>query len=271
MMPRVLIAVAAATALLNTGALAADPAWSGFYLGASAGYGWSRAAISEVPGDQNTASFFQGQPNVASSSTSFRGSGWLGGAQAGYNWLPGQAWLAGVETDISWSNISGSGSTPTTVVFGQNSATLQASQNIQWFGTVRARIGYLVTTDVLLFATGGLAYGRVEESASIVLPPGVSNSQGNFGSGYACGGIYGDSTCFAGSASRVSTGWTAGAGTEFRINQHASVKLEYLYVNLGSGSFPLLAAHPGTLNPSVLNASGEASFNLVRAGLNYRF
>ncbi|MCP4621258.1 MAG: porin family protein [Bradyrhizobium sp.] len=270
-MLRVLFAAAAAIAILNSAAVAADPGWSGFYVGANAGYGWSNAAISEVPGDQNTATFFLGQPNVASSSTSFRGGGWLGGVQAGYNWLPGQNWLAGVEADINGSNIAGNGSTPTTVVFGQNTATLQTNQNIQWFGTVRARVGYLVTADIMFFATGGLAYGKVSENASIVLPPGASNSQGNFGSGYACGGFYGDSTCFAGSTSRVSTGWTAGAGTEFRINQHASVKLEYLYVNLGTGSFPLLAAHPGAMNPSVLNASGDASFNLVRAGLNFRF
>jgi outer membrane immunogenic protein len=270
-MLRVLVTAVAAVALFNTAARAADPGWSGVYFGASAGYGWSTAAISEVPGDQNTASTFQGQPNVASSSASFNRRGGLGGVQAGYNWLPGQAWLAGVEADINWSNIAGNGAAPTTVVFGQNSATLQASQNIQWFGTVRARVGYLATADLMFFATGGFAYGRISESASIVLPPGASNSQGNFGSGYACGGIYGDSTCFVGSATRVSTGWTAGAGTEYRINRNASVKLEYLYVNLGSGAFSLVAAHPGAMNPSVLNASGDAAFNLVRAGFNYRF
>jgi len=255
----------------SAGAVAADPGWSGFYLGANGGYGWSKATISDAPGDQNTATVFQGQPNVASSSASFNASGWLGGVQAGYSWLAGQRWLAGIEADIDGSNIDGSGLTPTMVVFGQNNATLQTHQNIQLFGTLRARIGYLATADLMFFATGGLAYGKVSESASIALPPGASNSQGNFGSGYACGGVYGDSTCFAGSTSRVSAGWTAGAGAEYRLNQHASVKLEYLHVNLGSGSFPLLAAHPGALNPSVLNASSEAAFNLVRAGLNYRF
>ena len=268
---KILVTAVAAVAISATSSLAADTGWSGVYFGASAGYAWSKAAISVVPGDQNTANSFQGQPNVASSSASFNGRGGLGGVQAGYNWLPAQAWLAGIEADINWSNIAGNGATPTMVMFGQNSATLQASQNIQWFGTVRARVGYLATADLMFFATGGFAYGRISESASIVLPPGASNSQGNFGSGYACGGIYGDATCFAGSASRVSTGWTAGAGAEYRINRNASVKLEYLHVNLGSGAFPLVAAHPGALNPSILNASSDAAFNLVRAGFNYRF
>jgi outer membrane immunogenic protein len=182
-----------------------------------------------------------------------------------------QRWLAGIEADFDWSDIAGNGSAPTTIFFGNNAATLNASRKVEWFGTLRARIGYLATPDLLLFATGGLAYGKVSESANVVLPPGVSNSQGNFGTGYACGGVYGDSTCFAGTGSRTSAGWTAGAGAEYRFSQHATVKLEYLYVNLGTNSFLIPATHPGALNPSVLNASSEAAFNLVRVGLNYRF
>lgn len=270
-MKKSFVACVAAIAIWGAPAAAADFSWTGFYVGVNGGYGWGNGKLSDAPGDANTATVFLGQPNVASSSVSVGGNGWLGGFQAGYNWHFDQRWVAGFETDFDWSDISGNGSTPTSVVFGQNQATLNASQKVAWFGTLRARVGYLAAPDLLLFATGGLAYGRVNESASIVLPPGASNSQGNFGSGYACGGIYGDATCFTGSASRVSTGWTAGAGTEYRLNRNASVKLEYLYVNLGSGSFPLVAAHPGALNPSVLNASGDAAFNLVRAGLNYRF
>lgn len=179
--------------------------------------------------------------------------------------------MAGVEADFDWSDIGGNGSGPTVIFLGNNPATLNVSQKVEWFGTLRARVGYLATADLLLFATGGLAYGKVNESASIVLPPGVANSQGNFGTGYACGGVYGDSTCFAGAGSRTSSGWTAGAGAEYRFSEHTTVKLEYLYVNLGSSTFLVPAAHAGALNPSVLNASGEAAFNLVRVGLNYRF
>jgi outer membrane immunogenic protein len=270
-MKRTLVGCVAAVAIWGAPANAADPGWTGFYIGANGGYGWNNAAISDAPGDQNTATVFLGQPNVASSSASFDSKGWLGGVQAGYNWHLDQRWLAGIEADFDWSDIAGNGSAPTTIFFGNNAATLNASQKVEWFGTLRARIGYLATPDLLLFATGGLAYGKVSESANVVLPPGVSNSQGNFGTGYACGGVYGDSTCFAGTGSRTSAGWTAGAGAEYRFSQHATVKLEYLYVNLGTNSFLIPATHPGALNPSVLNASSEAAFNLVRVGLNYRF
>ncbi|MFZ2156014.1 MAG: outer membrane beta-barrel protein [Bradyrhizobium sp.] len=270
-MKRTFIACVAAVAVWSAPAHAADPGWTGFYIGANGGYGWNSASISDAPGDQNTNYVFLGQPNVASSSASFDGTGWLGGVQAGYNWHLNQRWLAGVEADFDWSDIGGNGSAPTVIFLGNNPATLNVSQKVEWFGTLRARVGYLASADLLLFATGGLAYGKVNESASIVLPPGVANSQGNFGTGYACGGVYGDSTCFAGAGSRTSAGWTAGAGAEYRFSQHATVKLEYLYVNLGSNTFLVPAAHAGALSPSVLNASGEAAFNLVRVGLNYRF
>lgn len=270
-MRKILVACIAGLALSSAPARAADPGWSGFYIGANGGYGWNNASLSDRPGDQNTAGVFLGQPNVASSSVSFESKGWLGGVQAGYNWHLSQRWLAGIEADFDWSDIGGNGAAPTVVFFGNNPATLNASQKVEWFGTLRARVGVLPTADLLLFATGGLAYGKVTGSASIVLPPGVSNSQGNFGTGYACGGVYGDSTCFAGFGSRTSAGWTAGAGAEYRISQHVTAKLEYLYVNLGSNAFTLAASHPGALNPSVLSASGETAFNLVRAGLNYRF
>ena len=270
-MKKTLVACAFAVAIWSAPAAAADPGWTGFYVGVNGGYGWNSTSLSDAPGDANTATVFLGQPNVASSSASINGRGWLGGFQAGYNWHLNQRWLAGLETDFDWSDIGGNGSAPTAVVFGQNPATLNASQKVEWFGTVRARIGYLAAPDLLLFATGGFAYGRVNESASIVLPPGASNSQGNFGTGYACGGIYGDATCFAGSASRTSAGWTAGAGGEYRFSPHATLKLEYLYVDLGGNTFALPAAHPGSLNPSIMNASSQTAFNLVRLGLNYRF
>ena len=270
-MTKILVACIAAVAIWSAPANAADPGSTGFYVGANGGYGWNGTSLSSAPGDQNTAYVVLGQPNVASSSASFDSKGWLGGAQAGYNWHLDRRWVAGIEADFDWSDIGGDGSAPTVIFLGNNPATLTASQKLEWFGTLRARIGYLATPDLLLFATGGLAYGKVSGSASIALPPGVANSQGNFGTAYACGGVYGDSTCFAGSGSRTSAGWTAGAGAEYRFTQHATVKLEYLYVNLGSNTFALPAAHPLSSSPSIVNASGEAAFNLVRAGLNYRF
>ena len=43
---------------------------------------------------------------------------------------------------------------------------ISSEQKLSWFGTVRGRLGVTVTPDLLLYGTGGLAYGRVEASAN---------------------------------------------------------------------------------------------------------
>ncbi|MBS9478605.1 outer membrane protein [Ancylobacter radicis] len=55
--------------------------WTGFYIGANAGYGWGEADWSD---DTN---------------------GFLGGIQAGYNWQLGNGFVLGLETDLQATNI----------------------------------------------------------------------------------------------------------------------------------------------------------------------
>src|SRR4029453_19464460 len=83
----------------------------------------------------------------------------------------------------------------------------------------------------------------------------------------------GGPVCFDGSHSRTSVGWTAGAGTEFRLTQNMTAKVEYLYVNLGNENFNIPAVTllgPG--NASILRVSfDDAAFHLFRGGLNWGF
>jgi outer membrane immunogenic protein len=86
-----------------------------------------------------------------------------------------------------------------------------------------------------------------------------------------------NSLCFAGSSSAIRTGWTAGGGAEWLLDQHWSAKIEYQFVDLGTeimrvtalsvggGFFP-----PGTALSS-FNAAFRDTFNVVRVGLNYRY
>jgi outer membrane immunogenic protein len=252
---------------------AAEAAWTGGYVGVNGGYGWGHFNVLATPGDPNTQSVSQGQPNMPPLTASTGSEGWLGGIQAGYDWQFASRWVAGIETDFDGAGIKGAGSVPVTILFGNQAASFSASQRIEWFGTVRARIGYLATPDLLLYATGGFAYGKANDSATVVLPPGQANSVGNFGYAFSCGAPYGGPVCFAGDPSRISAGWTAGAGGEQRITTDLSVKLEYLHVDLGVGSYRMIGSlYAGTpYTPSFLNAGSRAAFNLVRAGLNYRF
>jgi outer membrane immunogenic protein len=264
-----------ATALMLCGgasAQAGDVSWTGLYAGLNGGYGWANSGATALPGDPLTQSLSFGQPVVPPMSTSLDASGGLGGAQIGYNWQVAGRSVVGVEADIAAADLKSGAAVPSTL-FGTQPATFDVSRSIDWFGTVRGRIGFLAAPDLLLYATGGFAYGRVGESASVSLPPGVSNSIGNFGYAFACGPFYGLGACFAGSSSRLATGWTVGIGAEKRFTRNLSLKLEYLHVDLGSGSYPLVGSlYAGApFTPSFLNASSSATIDLVRAGLNYNF
>jgi len=101
----------------------------------------------------------------------------------------------------------------------------------------------------------------------------MSNSIGNFGYAFACGPFYGFASCFSGSSSRIATGWAAGLGGEKRFTPNISLKVEYLHVDLGSGSAIVAGSlYSGTpFAPSFLNTRSSATIDLVRAGLNYNF
>ena len=267
-----LLAGLVGSVILGSGtAQAADPSWTGFYIGANAGYGFSRINGSATPGDPNTNRLVFGQPVVPPLATSFNSNGWLAGAVAGFNWQVAPQWVAGIEADFDGAGIKGSSSMPSPFFAGFSSGSFNVAQDLKWFGTVRGRLGFLPSSNLLIYATGGLAYGRVDSTTSFALGPGQSNSIGFLNYGFGCGGIYGSSTCFAGTNSRTSAGWTVGAGGEYRVMTNVSLRVEYLYVNLGSATYALPAVNVTTLQPSLLNAVTDGAFNIVRFGINYRF
>ena len=91
-------------------------------------------------------------------------TGFIGGGQAGYNWQTG-AFVLGAETDFDWTSVS----CHSTFVgatffdpFGRSDfLTVNGSRKLDWLGTTRARVGYVVTPDnrLMIYATGGVAYG----------------------------------------------------------------------------------------------------------------
>src|SRR5690349_694524 len=100
----------------------------------------------------------QPSPQTASGTASDSGSGWVAGVHTGYNWQRG-ALVYGVEADINWtdlnSDIRKTLSTEFTPLPPAPSA--RASAEIDWFGTVRGRLGW-TNGPLLIYGTGGLAY-----------------------------------------------------------------------------------------------------------------
>jgi outer membrane immunogenic protein len=212
--------------------------WQGFYIGGNVGYGWGNGTIDLTP------RLLDG--NAASLDT--KSNGVIGGAQIGYNWQIG-AVVTGLEADIQGSSIKGSAHTTFKNTDNGAPVDFSASSKLSWFGTVRGRLGATVTPDLLIYGTGGLAYGHVSASADTFFD------------------VFND---FPGSVSKTNVGWTAGAGGEWMFAHNWSAKLEYLYIDLGNVSTVALN-HLFPASSSAAVYTLKTRENIVRAGVNYHF
>jgi outer membrane immunogenic protein len=252
--------------------------WTGVYTGVDVGYAWKDPTITFSPNDPVSALLLAGTASGHPiGPISFTDKGAIGGFAVGYNWQIKRSWLIGVEADINAASIEGQGSTGSVFSFIHDGNHLQsqfinADQEILWFGTVRARAGWLPTNDLLLYGTGGFAYGRVSESV-------IDQNNGNTTISQSIGGFSvvcaAGATCYQGATDRIATGWTAGAGMEYHVpNSHASFKVEYLYVNLGAGDTVTAVAQnivAGTTASSFAAKYSGTDFNTVKLGLNWKF
>jgi outer membrane immunogenic protein len=276
-MKRLLVAGIAAAALYGAPALAAPPptpapvySWTGFYLGANFGGGWgTNGRANFTPNDADSRLMF-GVGFFPNFTNDYQGSGVIGGLQLGYNWQLNRNWLVGLESDFDGSGINGSVPGNSVFIdpgFGPLSTNIM-NEKVDWFGTVRGRLGYLPTDNLLTYITGGFAYGRVGSTGNNSFLSSVAENIGGFG--FLCAGL--GATCLAGSSSSMATGWTVGAGLEYALGKNWTVKAEYLYVNLGNHTTTLTALVPNGADAlTSFNATYTTTFNVARLGLNYRF
>ena len=219
-------------AVTKAPALVAVPSWTGWYAGLNAGYGWGGEAVG-ISGDPALLTI--GIPNgVVPATIADKPKGFIGGGQVGYNYQINQ-WVLGVEADLQWSDIKRQ-QTILTATPGFPPFRTSDEQKLDWFGTLRGRLGYVPSAPWLIYATAGLAYGQVSLSGYSAL---------NFPGLPICTGTY----CGTGSLSETQLGWTAGAGVEYALNRAWSLKAEYLYYDLGTVSLfmpDLLGRVPAT-------------------------
>lgn len=238
--------LAIAASLFSSTAFAADVvapevipvfSWTGAYIGLNAGFGGGKA---KHPFDVSVDSEV-GWISIANGALDFTSSGFLGGIQAGYNWQMDQ-WVLGVETDFQGSGIKGEGSVSLDINGGP-SIDAKVGTKLDWYGTLRARAGVLATDRFLVYATGGLAYGRTKSYIDTDLG-------------------------FSESRSKTKAGWTIGAGAEYAITDNVTFKTEYLYTDLGKSNL-----FDGEFGDFGIAARLDRKFNFhtVRVGINYKF
>jgi outer membrane immunogenic protein len=187
-----LVVTSAGAIALSCAAFAAEPAlppplpppaaWTGFYLGINAGGTWSSndtigvtslLAFANPAADPSISTGIAGATG-ATRTLSVNSGGFIGGGQIGYNYQFGNGFVAGIEADIQ--GISGASKTnalfiselilsPSLANFADTS--LNVSNGLHYLGTVRGRLGFLITPTLLIFEDAGLAYGGVRANTSI--------------------------------------------------------------------------------------------------------
>jgi outer membrane immunogenic protein len=222
--------------------------WAGFYGGTNSGSAWSQhrgdLAVTAYQSD-----FVPGTGSATISPT-----GALGGGEVGYNWQQGRI-VVGVEADADWSGVedkaaAAAGTVPT--LFQTSAAVGTAKSELDYLGTFRGRVGY-TTGRLLIYGTGGFAFGGVKDQLSI-----TNNSLGSNATNIA-----------SVNSTQTATGWVAGAGFEFAVSPSWSLKTEFLYIDLGSTTLSQSASAVPPSFSALANLSVHHDYEILRGGLNY--
>ncbi len=196
------------------------PVWNGASIGLQAGYAFASTPLglyAVVP------------PNIAYDDIKPRGLTY--GVNAGYDWQFSSLVL-GVMADAELSSIT---RTNKGVTVAGLFIPAPGEVNIAWQASLRARVGFVIAPDLLVYATGGMAFSKLEVLTTFPAP---------------------------GSNSQTLTGWTMGAGISYALTRKFFASVEYRYTGFGKFERPIAA-------PFV--ARTDLDSQSMRVGLSYRF
>ena len=186
--------------------------------------------------------------NPGSGSNSASADSWVAGVHAGYNWQRGSV-LYGAEADLQATQLKSSmtgGLQYAVPAFPPPGDLAATSSQVDWYGTVRGRLGW-ANGPLLLYATGGLAYGHVSLNSFFRTDGITLNLQ----------------------ASETKAGWVGGFGAEYLLQPNLILSLRYQYVDLGSLS--VAGSSPPAGVTISQQATASAQFQTVMAGVSWRF
>jgi outer membrane immunogenic protein len=233
--------------------------WTGFYVGGAVGGKWSNTNWITT-----STSDFPGTIVDASSPRTYRPSGFRAGGYTGYSWQIA-SWVVGLEADLAWAdNTVTSAGVPGCAILcfpgAPGPGVDVTSVKMGWDASVRARLGYLMIPDLLIYGTGGVAWQNIETSGTCqhsVADPQCTAAAGN---------------PFDTQTNTVTlTGWTIGGGLE-KMYGNWLLRGEYRYSRFGNlngvFNFGAPGAPPGT-DTSRYDLS--VNTNIVTVNLAYKF
>lgn len=247
-------AVALIVVLAAAPASGADYSWTGIYLGLNAGGGFNNSSYTLTPTGAFLTDGFPATNPLREDSGDFGRAAFTGGLQGGYNWQI-QRFVFGPEVDFNYNGVNETDivNRPLTPPVAGNFIH-HISHKLDWFGTVRGRAGFTIIPEWLVYVTGGLAYGHISSATSALFSVGDDH--------------------YVGSHSTTRAGWTVGGGNEWAVTPNWSVKLEYLYMDLGTFSYRDRCVNCNALgfDPTLAYQTDiKTKEHIVRFGLNYRF
>lgn len=253
------VLAATATLVLATPSLAqSGPAdWTGPYIGGSLGYSWqpdddNETIVFDTNGDgvfndtvANTAganAFSPGFCGGGSTSTA-PGSG-CSDDKGGFDWAVHAGYdvqfgslVGGIVVEAGKTrmrdSVSGFSTTP---------ASYTLSRSMDWNAAARARLGFAAGSATLIYATGGIAYGKVKNSFT------TSNTFNTFTQTNSDDDAW---------------GWVAGGGIEQKLTDQISVGALYKYTRYNADGYRVNAGQgtpPSTTNPFVITPAGSTDF-----------
>jgi outer membrane immunogenic protein len=278
MFKRLLLA-STAVAALGSAAVAADlpsrraaPApfvavpvftWTGFYIGGNAGYAFSNDNRVLTTGQVFAPNQIAVDTGARPGSVRLNQDGFTGGGQVGYNFQFGSV-VVGIEADAAYTDLQRTRNVTTFAAAAPGGAAATRDnifrQDLAFLGTVRGRLGYAFDR-VLVYGTGGFAYGDVDYRANLFGPPtGTGPLQ------------------FTGRRTLIETGWAAGGGIEYAIpnfnllgSSAVTIKGEALYYDLGRRTVAVNNTGVGGGAGPGYFSRFETSGIVARAGLNFKF
>jgi outer membrane immunogenic protein len=224
--------------------------WSGFHIGANAGYAFGdrRSTTIGTPAFQTLIA-----PGFVPAVLSSGAEGFIGGGQIGASAQLGSI-VVGVEADIQGGQSTQSASFTGLAVLGTRLRTGTESK-LDYLGTVRGRLG--VAFDRFhVYGTAGLAYGKSTVSASV-------------------DGVDAPALVWQGTTSSLRTGYVLGAGAEYAFTSNLVGRFEYLFFDLGKqgasagGNAAVRAV--GALNGIDYASSTGIRGSVIRGAVSYKF
>ncbi|HYL91577.1 MAG TPA: outer membrane beta-barrel protein [Alphaproteobacteria bacterium] len=263
--PGILLAMTTPSAAPDGMAAAAAPApakkakssehsWTGVYIGGNIGGANGNADTSVNPLPSATT-FVNLLPTTLKPSP----SGVVFGGQIGFNWQTGR-WVLGTEFSFGSANIDG---TKAITPIIQNNGTpfpgvptspgnngITVHEDVSSIGTLAPRVGYAVYPRLLVYGTGGLAFGHASYFANTDFRP-VGTEQ------------------YPAFLKKGKQGWVGGGGVEYAFQGRWSVRGQYLAYELGDESIVANPVPP--LPPFGIAYKWNTSGQMYNFGLNFKF